>query len=109
MQVEIALKRVQVDPAVLGDINCVVLAHELDRSLYHPANAASADEHVMGFFFEYELARAGQRIEAAFGKGGQLELPVPVGEIGEEEKREPVWRGFVERAQDPRVVGRPGS
>ena len=42
---------------------------------------------------------------AALAQRRQLELAVAVGEVGEEEERQPVRRRLVERAEDARVVG----
>ena len=82
----------------------VVVPHQLGGALDHPGHAGGADEHVMGLLLEHEVAGAAERIEGRLPEGRQLELAVPVGEVGEEEKREPVGGGLVERTQDPRPV-----
>ena len=41
---------------------------------------------------------------AALAQRGELELAVAVGEVGEQEERQPVRRRLVEGAEDPRVV-----
>ena len=48
---------------------------------------------------------ARQRIEARFGERAELVLAVAIGEEREHEERQPVGRLFVERAEDPRIVG----
>ena len=79
--------------------------HQLGGALHHPPDAAGADEHVMRFLLEHELAGAGQRVEAALRQRRQLKLAVPVGEVGEHEKGQPVGGRLVERAQDAGIVG----
>ncbi len=59
----------------------------------------------MRLFGQHELRRARQRVEARFGQRVQLKLAVAIGEVREHEKRQPVRRLLVERAEDARVVG----
>ena len=105
VEVQVALERGDVDPAEGPDVVGVVLLHELHRALQHPRHAGGAHEHVVGLLLEHEVARARQRVEAALPERGQLELAVAVGEVGEEEERQPVRRLLVERAEDARMVG----
>ncbi len=56
------------------------------------------------FLGQHELGGPGQRVEAALGQGAELELAVPVGEVGEHEIGQPVGRLLVEGAEDARVV-----
>ena len=105
VEVHVLLDGRQVDAAVGADIEGVVLGRHLRGALDHPADAGLADEHVVGFLGQHELARPGQRIEAAFGQAVELELAVPVLEVGEHEEAEPVVGVLVERLQDAGLVG----
>ena len=105
VEAEVALDRGDVDPAEGPDVVRVVLLHQLDRALQHPRHAGRAHEHVVRLLLEHEVARPRQRVEAALPQRRQLELAVPVGEVGEEEERQPVRRLLVERAEDAGVVG----
>ena len=105
MEVDVLLEQVQVEAAIGVHVIGVVLAHQLDRALDHPAHARGPDEHVVRLLLEHEVARARQRIERRLAQRCQLIFAVAVGEVGEHEEREPVGGLFVERAEDARVVG----
>ena len=62
------------------------LLHHFERAPDDAADAGLADEHVVRFLGQHELAGARQRIEAALGQRLQLELAVAVGEVGEHEE-----------------------
>jgi len=67
--------------------------YQFTGALDDAADAGLADEHVMGFFGQHELARSRERIEGALGEGEQLIFAVAVGEHREHEEREPVAMG----------------
>src|SRR5207253_1253672 len=76
-EIEVFLDRRQVDRAGAADGGWIVAAellHHLERALDDAADAGLADEHVMRFLGEHELAGARQRIEAALGQALELEL-----------------------------------
>src|SRR3546814_4390487 len=104
MEVEVFLQGRQVDGAMLALVVGLEVAHDLAGALDHPADAGLADEHVVRFLGQHEAAGARQRIEAAFGQRGELELAVAVGEEGEHEEAEPVRCRLVEGAEDARLV-----
>ena len=104
VEVQVFLNHVERDAAVPGDVAGVVLAHELCRALHHPVHARGAHEHVVRLFLEHELTRPRQRVERALLQRAELVLPVPVGEVGEHEERQPVRGLLVERAEDARRV-----
>lgn len=112
MEVDIALDGRQVDHAggaQLGHVVGLEFVHLLRGALNDAGNAAFAHEHVVRFFGQHELGRAGQQVKSAFRQRAQLELAITVGEIGEHEETQPVWRGFVEGAQDARIVRVPAA
>ena len=105
--VDVFLDQAEIDRAVVADALRVVgvqLLHDLQRPPDDPAEAGLADEHVVGFLGQHEAAGARQRIEGALGQHLELELAVPVGEVGEAEERHPVVDRLVEGRQDARVV-----
>ena len=63
VEVEVALQRRHVDAAERTDVAGVVLLDQLHRPLDDAPDAGGADEHVVGFFLEHEVARARQRVE----------------------------------------------
>src|SRR5215467_2385463 len=104
VEVDVPLQSFEVDAAEPADVVGLALAHELAGPLHHAPDARLADEEMVRFLGEHEAARTRQRIEAALGQARQLVLAVAVGEVREHQVREPVWRFFVEGAQDPRLV-----
>ena len=110
MEIDEPLDGLQVDGPTLPDplrVAALDLLHHLAGALDDPHDARLADEHVVGFLGEHELAGTGQGVEARLGQGGQLEFSVPVGEIGEHQIGKPVGSWFVERLQYPGLVGVP--
>ena len=87
-----------------GDVLGVVLAHQLGGAGHHAVDTGGADEHVVRLLLEHELAGARERVERRLLQRAELVLPVPVGEVGEHEERQPVGRLLVERAEDARRV-----
>jgi hypothetical protein len=104
VQVQEALDRRQVDPAVRTHIVGVVLAHELGRALHDALDARRTDGHVVRLLLQHERRGARQRVERTLAQRRQLELPVTVGEVGEHEHRQPVRGVGVERLEDARTV-----
>ena len=105
MEVEVALQRRHVDAAERPDVGGVVLLHQLHRSFDDPPDPRGPDEHVVGLFLEHEVARARERVEPRLAQGGELELAIAIGEVGEHEERQPVRGRLVERSEDARLVG----
>src|SRR5580658_1647626 len=107
-EIEIALDGRKIDRA-LGAHRLRILAaellHHFERAAHDPRDAGVADEHVMRFLGQHELAAAREWIETALGEALQLELAVAVGEIREHEEGEPVADRLVEGAEDARLVG----
>ena len=68
-------------------------------------DAGVADEHVMRFFGQHELAGARERLEPGFGQRRKLILAVAIREHREAEKVEPVVAGLIEGFEDARLVG----
>ena len=107
VEVDEALQRRQIDGARGAHPFRVVGAefvHHCARPFDDPHDAGLAHEHVMGFLGQHELAGTRQRVEAGLGQGRELIFSVAVGEEGEHEVGQPVWRGFVESAQNARFV-----
>ena len=77
-----------------------MLAHEIHRPLHDAGDARRAHEHVMRFLPQHELRGPREWIERRLGQRRELELAVAVGEVGEEEERQPVGRRLVEHAED---------
>ena len=90
VEVQVALQRRHVDAAERADVVGVVLLHQFDRALDDATDAGGADEHVVRFLLQHEVARARQRVERTLPQRRELELAVAVGEVGEEEERQPV-------------------
>ncbi len=113
MEVQLALQERQVDDAELAhrlDFIGILDAgfdHRRAGRLDRPLHAGLADEHVVGLFSQHEAAGARQRIEAAFGKRGELHLAVAVGEEGEHEEGQPIGRAFVESAKNAGIIDLP--
>ena len=108
VKIEVALDRRQVDQSQRADFRRIVdlvLHHRLAGALDDAAHARFADEHVVRFLGKHEPTGARQRVEARFCERTELVLAVAVGEVGKHEKREPVGRLLVERAEDARIVG----
>src|SRR5713226_4858865 len=112
VEIEIALDGLQIDDAegahVRGGVDSVFF-HDFASALNDAADSAFADKHVVRLFREHEAAGAGEGIETRFSEGAELELAVTVGEEGEHVEGKPVGRGFVESAEDARVVGIAGT
>ena len=108
MEVQIALNRLQINRARRADFRGVIglqLVHHLTGARDDPRDTALAHKHVMRLFGEHKFRGARERIKTTFGECAQLEFAIAIGEIREHEKRQPVRRFFVERAEDARVVG----
>jgi hypothetical protein len=104
VKVQVALDDVEWDCPITLDVVGVVLAHELRRAPYHAVDPGRPHHHVVRFLAQHETTRSRQGIKAAFSERAELKLPVAVGEVREHEECEPVTRGFVECAENPRRV-----
>src|SRR5260370_30012995 len=107
MEIEVALNSLQVDDAEGADIGRIIdfiFFHDFAGALNDAADSGLADKHVMRFFGEHEAAGAGERVEAGFSEGAELEFAVAVGEESKHVEGEPIGRGLVENAGEAWVV-----
>ena len=100
VEVEVLLKRLEIDDPEGPRIRIRRLAEHFRGPLHHPRQAGFAHVHVVGLFLEHESAGAREGVEARILQSGELELPVPVREVGEHEEGEPVGRRLVEGTED---------
>ena len=108
MEVQIALDRLQINRASSTNFRGVIglqFIHHGCRARQHTRDAALANEHVMRLFGEHKFRGARERIKRTFGECAELKFTVAIREVREHEKRQPVRRFLVKRAQDSRVVG----
>ena len=82
-----------------------VLFHQLRGPFDDAAQARIADEHVMRFLSQHELARARQRFKSRFSQGRQLILAIPIRKHRECKKVQPVIARLIESFEDARLVG----
>ena len=112
VKVQVFLDRRQVNHAERAHVRWIfdlVFLHYLASPLNNASNARLADKHMVRFFGEHEPASARKRIKTGFRERAELELAVAVGEKCKHVKSQPIWRRFVKRAENARVVGIAGA
>src|SRR5262245_15598545 len=104
MKIQIFLDNREIDAAVVADAVGAMFPHELAGAGYDAPDSGFANEQMVCLLGEHETAGAGQGVESGLRKACELKFPVPVGEMREHEKREPVGGALVESTQNSRIV-----